>query len=87
MTKAGNLYQNGKHKEAGAAVKEVQARLEKLAALGSVGAAGGARNMEDRPRGDPKDKIGLYNLIKQASGASAESRVRSGQIGDAVPPR
>jgi arylsulfatase A-like enzyme/Tfp pilus assembly protein PilF len=48
---------------------------EKLAALGYVGAGGGARNLEDRPRGDPKDKIGLYNLIKQASGASAEGRL------------
>jgi arylsulfatase A-like enzyme/Tfp pilus assembly protein PilF len=49
---------------------------EKLAALGYVGASGGARNLEDRPRGDPKDKIGLYNLIKQASGASAEGRLQ-----------
>jgi arylsulfatase A-like enzyme/Tfp pilus assembly protein PilF len=48
---------------------------EKLAALGYVGASGGGRHMEDRPRGDPKDKIGLYNLIKQASGASAEGRL------------
>jgi len=48
---------------------------EKLAALGYVGATGGARNLDDRPRGDPKDKIGLYNLIKQASGASAEGRL------------
>src|SRR4029079_12356204 len=36
---------------------------EKLAALGYVGATGGARNLDERPRGDPKDKIGLYNLI------------------------
>ena len=48
---------------------------EKLAALGYVGASGGGRHMEERPRGDPKDKIGLYNLIKQASGASAEGRL------------
>jgi arylsulfatase A-like enzyme/Tfp pilus assembly protein PilF len=48
---------------------------EKLAALGYVGASGGGRHLEDRPRGDPKDKIQLYNLIKQASGASAEGRV------------
>ncbi len=34
MTKAGNLFQGGKHKEAAAAVKEVQSRLEKLAAVG-----------------------------------------------------
>jgi tetratricopeptide (TPR) repeat protein len=48
---------------------------EKLAALGYVGASGGGRHLEDRPRGDPKDKIELYNQIKQASGASAEGRV------------
>jgi choline-sulfatase len=48
---------------------------EKLAALGYVGSGGGARSLEERPRGDPKDKIGLYNLIKQASGASAEGRL------------
>lgn len=34
MTKAGNLFQNGKHKESAEAVKEVQSRLEKLAAVG-----------------------------------------------------
>jgi mono/diheme cytochrome c family protein len=34
MTKAGNLFQGGKHKESAEAVKEVQARLEKLAAVG-----------------------------------------------------
>jgi len=48
---------------------------EKLAALGYVGATGGGRHLEGRPRGDPKDKIALYNLIKQASGASAEGRI------------
>jgi arylsulfatase A-like enzyme/Tfp pilus assembly protein PilF len=48
---------------------------EKLAALGYVGVSGGGRQLENRPRGDPKDKIGLYNLIKQASGASAEGRL------------
>jgi tetratricopeptide (TPR) repeat protein len=47
---------------------------EKLAALGYVAGGGGGGHMDDRPRGDPKDKIGLYNLIKQASGASAEGR-------------
>jgi arylsulfatase A-like enzyme/Tfp pilus assembly protein PilF len=48
---------------------------EKLAALGYVGATGGGRHLEGQPRGDPKDKIALYNLIKQASGASAEGRI------------
>ena len=48
---------------------------EKLAALGYVGASGGGPHLEGRPRGDPKDKIELYNLIKHASGASAEGRL------------
>ncbi|WP_425618936.1 c-type cytochrome domain-containing protein [Anatilimnocola sp. NA78] len=34
MTKAGNLFQNGKHKEAAEAVIEGQGRLEKIAAVG-----------------------------------------------------
>jgi arylsulfatase A-like enzyme/Tfp pilus assembly protein PilF len=48
---------------------------EKLEALGYVGGGFSARHLEDRPRGDPKDKIGLYNLLKQAGGASAAGRV------------
>src|SRR4029450_14116867 len=50
---------------------------EKLAALGYVGGGGssGGGHSDGRPRGDPKDKIGLYNLIKQASTASAEGRI------------
>jgi len=48
---------------------------EKLAALGYVGPSSGSRHLDERPRGDPKDKIGLYNLIKQASTASAEGRL------------
>jgi len=61
-----------------AAVKGPQAvdseTEERLAALGYVGGSVSKRNLEERPRGDPKDKIGLYNLIKQASSASAEDR-------------
>jgi arylsulfatase A-like enzyme/Tfp pilus assembly protein PilF len=48
---------------------------ERLAALGYVGGSISRRNLEDRPRGDPKDKIGLYNLLKQAGTSSAEGRV------------
>jgi arylsulfatase A-like enzyme/Tfp pilus assembly protein PilF len=48
---------------------------EKLAALGYLAGGFSARHLEDRPRGDPKDKIGLYNLLKQAGGASAAGRV------------
>jgi arylsulfatase A-like enzyme/Tfp pilus assembly protein PilF len=48
---------------------------ERLAALGYVGGSISARHLEDRPRGDPKDKIGLYNLMKLAGSASAAGRV------------
>jgi len=48
---------------------------ERLAALGYVGGSVSSRNLEDRPRGDPKDKIGLYNLLKQAGTSSVEGRL------------
>jgi arylsulfatase A-like enzyme/Flp pilus assembly protein TadD len=48
---------------------------ERLMALGYTGGSVSARHLEDRPRGDPKDKIELYNLLKQASTASAEGRL------------
>ncbi len=48
---------------------------ERLAALGYVGGSVSPRNLEDQPRGDPKDKIGLYNLLKQAGTLSSENRV------------
>jgi arylsulfatase A-like enzyme/Tfp pilus assembly protein PilF len=51
-----------------------QETAEALEALGYVGGGVSARHLEDRPRGDPKDKIHLYNLLKQATGASAEGR-------------
>jgi arylsulfatase A-like enzyme/Tfp pilus assembly protein PilF len=47
---------------------------ERLEALGYVGGAISARHLEDRPRGDPKDKIQLYNLLKDAGGDSAQGR-------------
>ncbi|HJS59707.1 MAG TPA: sulfatase-like hydrolase/transferase [Vicinamibacteria bacterium] len=47
---------------------------ERLQALGYVGGTISARHLEERPRGDPKDKIELYNLLKRATGASAEGR-------------
>ena len=47
---------------------------ERLAALGYVGGSASARHLEERPRGDPKDKIGLYNLLKLAGTASTEGR-------------
>ncbi|HEY6547552.1 MAG TPA: tetratricopeptide repeat protein, partial [Vicinamibacteria bacterium] len=48
---------------------------ERLAALGYVGGSISRRNLEERPRGDPKDKIGLYNLLKQAGSSSTEGRL------------
>ncbi len=48
---------------------------ERLQALGYVGGAPSARNLEERPRGDPKDKIDLYNLLKQAGQDAIEGRL------------
>jgi arylsulfatase A-like enzyme/Tfp pilus assembly protein PilF len=47
---------------------------ERLMALGYVGSSVSARHLEERPRGDPKDKIALYNLLKQAGTSSLEGR-------------
>ncbi len=47
---------------------------ERLAALGYIGGGASPRHLEDRPRGDPKDKIRLYNLLKQAGTSSVEGR-------------
>jgi len=47
---------------------------ERLQALGYVSTAPSTRHLEERPRGDPKDKIGLYNLLKQAAEAAIEGR-------------
>jgi choline-sulfatase len=47
---------------------------ERLEALGYVAGGVSARHLEDRPRGDPKDKIALYNLLKESAGASARKR-------------
>lgn len=48
---------------------------ERLRALGYVGASISPRHLEERPRGDPKDKIGLYNLLKQAGSDSVAGRL------------
>jgi arylsulfatase A-like enzyme/Tfp pilus assembly protein PilF len=48
---------------------------ERLEALGYVSGSASAAVLEDRPRGDPKDKIDLYNLLKEAGGASAAGHV------------
>ena len=51
---------------------------ERLRSLGYVGTSISPRALEDRPRGDPKDKITLYNLLKQAGLDSVEGRVDEG---------
>jgi choline-sulfatase len=48
---------------------------ERLRALGYVGSSATARVMEERPRADPKDRIGLYNQLKLAGSDSAEGRL------------
>jgi choline-sulfatase len=48
---------------------------ERLAALGYIGGSLNPKNLVDRLRGDPKDKIGLYNLIKEAAAQAAEDRL------------
>jgi choline-sulfatase len=51
---------------------------ERLRSLGYVGSSISARTLEERPRGDPKDKIDLYNLLKQAGLDSVEGRIDEG---------
>src|SRR5207244_11263339 len=48
---------------------------ERLRALGYVGGTVSPRTLEARPRGDPKDKIALYNLLKQAGTDSVSARI------------
>jgi arylsulfatase A-like enzyme/predicted Zn-dependent protease len=48
---------------------------ERLRALGYVGGSVSPRHLEERPRGDPKDKIALYNLLKQAGTDSVAGRI------------
>ncbi|HEV2984094.1 MAG TPA: sulfatase-like hydrolase/transferase [Vicinamibacterales bacterium] len=51
---------------------------QRLQALGYVGSSISPRALEERPRGDPKDKIALYNLLKQAGLDSVEGRIDEG---------
>src|SRR5262245_43013180 len=48
---------------------------ERLRALGYVGGSVSPRTLETRPRGDPKDKIALYNLLKLAGTDSVAGRI------------
>lgn len=47
---------------------------QKLRALGYVGGGASTKNLEDRPRRDPKDTIALYNLLKLAGSDSEAGR-------------
>jgi choline-sulfatase len=51
---------------------------QRLRSLGYVGSSISPRALEDRVRGDPKDKIALYNLLKQAGLDSVEGRIDEG---------
>lgn len=51
---------------------------ERLRALGYVGATVSQAALKDRPRGDPKDTIGLYNLLKLAGQDSVTGRLDDG---------
>ncbi len=48
---------------------------ERLRALGYVGSSVSPRVLEERRRGDPKDKIALYNLLKLAGSDSVAGRL------------
>ncbi len=51
---------------------------QQLRALGYVASSVTRAALEDKPRGDPKDKIGLYNLLKRAAQDSVEGRLDAG---------
>jgi tetratricopeptide (TPR) repeat protein len=48
---------------------------ERLAALGYVAGSVNLKTLDEPARGDPKDKIELYNLLKQAASLSIEEHV------------
>jgi arylsulfatase A-like enzyme/Tfp pilus assembly protein PilF len=48
---------------------------ERLAALGYVAGSVSLKKMDGPARGDPKDKIALYNLMKEAGALSSEGKV------------
>jgi len=48
---------------------------ERLAALGYVAGSVNLKTIDEPARGDPKDKIALYNLLKQAGSLSFEGNV------------
>lgn len=48
---------------------------ERLFALGYIGGTSTQDRLAERPRGDPKDKIALYNALKAAAQSSVEDRI------------
>ena len=62
-----------------AAPRALDAETEqRLRALGYVASSVTRAALEDRPRGDPKDKIGLYNLLKRAAQDSVDGHLDEG---------
>jgi arylsulfatase A-like enzyme/predicted Zn-dependent protease len=51
---------------------------ERLRSLGYVAATVSRATLADRLRGDPKDKIGLYNLLKRAAQDSVDGKLENG---------
>ena len=51
---------------------------QQLRALGYVASGVTRASMADKPRGDPKDKIGLYNLLKHAAQDSVDGKLDDG---------
>jgi tetratricopeptide (TPR) repeat protein len=51
---------------------------ERLRSLGYVAASVSRATLADRVRGDPKDKIGLYNLLKRAAQDSVAGQLEDG---------
>ncbi len=51
---------------------------QQLRALGYVASGVTRAAMADKPRGDPKDKIGLYNLLKRAAQDSVDGKLDDG---------
>jgi choline-sulfatase len=51
---------------------------ERLRSLGYVAASVSRATLADRLRGDPKDKIGLYNLLKRAAQDSVAGQLEDG---------
>ena len=51
---------------------------ERLRSLGYVAATVSRATLADRLRGDPKDKIGLYNLLKRAAQDSVDGQLDDG---------